>query len=198
MDKKQLKRKLKELPVNLGVGGLALVFSLAEGGIVTLDEILKGPGRGLGKSLNRISKLKTFWDYYDELKELKEDSARTILWRLQKRGLVKKKERKYQLTALGIKVVEIFQKKQEAQQKNSWDGKWRMVIFDIPEKKRDDRNWLRWQLIGYDYKLLQKSVFVGKQPLEENFYGEIIIRKLNPYIRLMTMGEIDDEKILNF
>ena len=73
-----------------------------------------------------------------------------------------------------------------------------MVIFDIPEKKRDDRNWLRWQLIGYDYKLLQKSVFVGKQPLEENFYGEIIIRKLNPYIRLMTMGEIDDEKILNF
>ena len=115
MDKKQLKRKLKELPVNLGVGGLALVFSLAEGGIVTLDEILKGPGRGLGKSLNRISKLKTFWDYYDELKELKEDSARTILWRLQKRGLVKKKERKYQLTALGIKVVEIFQKKQEAE-----------------------------------------------------------------------------------
>jgi hypothetical protein len=67
-------------------------------------------------------------------------------------------------------------------------------MFDIPEKMREKRDWLRNQLSNLEYKSLQKSVFIGKQPLEEVFFREIIDRNLHQYIRLVTVGEIDDEK----
>lgn len=197
MNKRQLKEKIKELPANISIIGMALLFSLAEGGVVALDEILKGPRQGLSKSYDRILRLKTFWDYYDELKDLKENSVRTILWRLQKKGLVKKKEKKYCLTLEGSKIIKIFHTK-KIKKTESWDGKWRIVMFDIPERKREWRDWLRWQLLIWEYKPLQKSVFIGKQALEEDFYSKIIEQGLNQFIKLITIGEIDDEDILKF
>lgn len=37
-----------------------------------------------------------------------------------------------------------------------------IVIFDIPEKKRKVRDWIRGQLSLWDYTMLQKSVWIGK------------------------------------
>jgi len=196
MNKKQLKEKIKDLPANVGIIGLALLLGLAKSGAVALSEILEGPGRGMRRSLKRIEETKSFWDYYDELKGLKKNSARTILWRLEQKGLVKKKEGDYKLTLQGFKVVKVFQKKEIKEQ--SWDGKWRLIMFDIPEKKREERIWLRFRLVVWDYKPIQKSVFIGKYPIEEDFYSEIIARGLNQFVRLITIGEIDDEEILNF
>lgn len=195
MNKKQLKEKIRDLPVNLSLVSLALLFGLAEKGAAVTSEILAGPGRGL-RGYRRITAMKTFWDYYDELKDLKENSARTILWRLQKKGLVKKRENKYRLTSEGLKIIKSFQAKKIKEE--PWDGKWRLVMFDIPEKKREERAWLHYRLLIWDYKPLQKSVFIGKQPIEEDFYSEIIGRGLNQFIRLLTIGEIDDEDVLNF
>ena len=195
MNKKQLKEKIKELPVDLSIAGFALLLGLAERGAVLFSEIFEGPSRGMMKSYRRISKMKNFWDYYDELKNLKQNSARTILWRLQKKGLIERSKNSYKLTRLGLKTIRTFQ---ERQSEKLWDGKWRLIMFDIPEKKREDRNWLRWQLVSLDYKPLQKSIFIGKQPMEEDFYEEMLIRKLNQCVRLMTIGEIDDEEFLEF
>ena len=192
ISRKQLKRKLKELPQNLSMAGLALILSLAEGGANALSGILKGPREGIGKTYERILKLKSVQDYYEELKNLKENSARIILWRLEKKGLVAKKQKYYQLTNLGLKVVKKIQKVIE----QPWDGKWRIVMFDIPEKRRAERNWLRFQLVAFDYKPLQKSVFIGQKPLDEDFYKELLNRDLNQWVRLITVGEIDDEQIL--
>lgn len=46
---------------------------------------------------------------------------------------------------------------------DSWDGKWRIVIFDIPEKHRHIRDTFRNQLREFQFKRLQKSVWVGKK-----------------------------------
>jgi len=193
---KRIKQKLKELPQNLSMAGLALILSLAESGATTLSGILRGPKEGVGKTYERVIKLKSIQDYYEELKNLKENSVQTILWRLKKKGLVTKKQiekqKYYQLTNLGLKVAGEIKKIIE----QPWDGKWRIVMFDIPEKKRIERKWLRFQLLAFDYKPLQKSVFIGQKPLDEEFYKELINRKLNQYIRLVTVGEIDDEQIL--
>jgi hypothetical protein len=191
--KRQIKNKLKELPANIGFASIAALICLAEGGATAFDEILKGPGRGLGRSYERILRQKNFWDYYEELKELKKNSARTMLWRLEKKGLVKKKEKQYQLTVQGLKIVKIIKKEGV---KKEWDGKWRMVMFDIPEKKRDETNWLRYQLVAMDYKPLQKSVFIGKEPIEEDIFKDLMNHNIIRYIRMITVGEIDDGEIL--
>src|SRR3989344_7174587 len=41
-----------------------------------------------------------------------------------------------------------------------WDGKWRVVIFDIPEARRTLRNRLRDMLLQIGFVQLQKSVWV--------------------------------------
>jgi len=148
---------------------LALLLGLAEKGMLTLSGIL-------------------------DLGNFKENSARTTLWRLRKKGLIKKKEKNFQLTSLGLEIVETFKDEKPVEKK--WDGKWRLVMFDIPEKKRNHRNWLRFELCSLDYKLLQKSVFMGQQPIDEEVYREIIERGLDDFIRLITVGEIDDDEIL--
>lgn len=45
-------------------------------------------------------------------------------------------------------------------EKGKWDGLWRVVIFDIPEKKRVARDFLRAKLRELDFYKLQKSVLV--------------------------------------
>jgi hypothetical protein len=192
--KKILKEEIRELPVNLSILGLALILGLAERGVAAISEILEGPGRGISKSYRKISEMKDYWDYYGELKDFKENSARTILWRLQNKGLVRKKGKNYELTVLGLKIAKIFRDKKFVEK--VWDGKWRIVMFDIPEKKRQQRNWLRFELYTLDYKPLQKSVFMGQQPIDEDIYQEIMERGLHNYIRLITVGEIDDDEIL--
>lgn len=196
MNKKQLKEKIKDLPVNISVVGLALLLGLGKGGAVAVSEILKGPGRGMRRSLKKIEEAKGFWDYYDELKNLKESSARTTLWRLEKKGLVKKEQSKYQLTFRGTKIVKNFQTKEIKEE--IWDGRWRLIMFDIPEKKRESRDWLRYQLLTWDYKPLQKSVFIGKHQIEKDLYSEFIERGLKQFVRLMIVGDIDDEDFLDF
>lgn len=57
-----------------------------------------------------------------------------------------------------------------------WDGKWRIVIFDIPEKHKNLRHALRWKLREWEFILWQKSVWVSKKDIVEplrNFIKEI-------------------------
>lgn len=41
-----------------------------------------------------------------------------------------------------------------------WDKRWRIVIFDIPEKDRELRNIIRHRLYNLGFQQIQKSVFV--------------------------------------
>jgi len=45
----------------------------------------------------------------------------------------------------------------------TWDGKWRIVIFDIPEKHRRVRNTLRSKLKTWGFSPWQKSVWASKK-----------------------------------
>ena|SRR3989344_4591614 len=49
----------------------------------------------------------------------------------------------------------------------NWDGKWRIVIFDIPEKHRKLRNSLRIQLRQWQFQPWQKSVWASKKNVSE-------------------------------
>ncbi|MEK7101834.1 MAG: CRISPR-associated endonuclease Cas2, partial [Patescibacteria group bacterium] len=48
-----------------------------------------------------------------------------------------------------------------------WDGKWRVVIFDIREKRRRIRQKLRILLAGAGMVRLQDSVWVHPHPCDE-------------------------------
>lgn len=44
-----------------------------------------------------------------------------------------------------------------------WDGKWRLVIWDIPEKRKKVRDLLRYQLKQLGFEKIQNSVWASKK-----------------------------------
>lgn len=78
-----------------------------------------------------------------------------------------------------------------------WNGKWWVVIFDIPQKYRIAREALRGKLKQLGFKQLQKSVWVHpykcktEVKLLRNFFG---LKKEN--IRIMIVEKIEDDVTL--
>lgn len=90
-----------------------------------------------------------------------------LIWRLRKEGFVEKTkdldENKIilKLTEKGREYLKI----ESALSNESWDGKWRLVMFDIPENKRRLRNTLRQKLKEWGFKYWQKSLWASKKDL---------------------------------
>lgn len=77
--------------------------------------------------------------------------------------------------------------------KHPWDHKWRIVIFDIPEKQRVARDALRFRLKKLGFYELQKSVFVYPFHCQDevDFITEFF--QLRPYVRYGLLESIDNE-----
>ena len=89
------------------------------------------------------------------------------------------------ITNLGAKIVKGTKfRPSELPEK---DGVIRLVIFDIPEKERKKRLWLRLELLACDYGLLQKSVWVGYCPLPKDFLDSLEYLNLRPYVQIFSI-----------
>jgi len=76
---------------------------------------------------------------------------------------------------------------------NSWDGKWRLVIFDIPEKLKKARDALRWKLKELGFYELQKSVFVFPYECKDEIDFIIEFFNLRKFVRYGILENIDNE-----
>jgi len=98
----------------------------------------------------------------------------------------KKKIRQFSIDALKI----------EAPRK--WDGKWRVLIFDIPTTKfyNNARNALRYKIKELDFYQLQKSVWIHPFPCE----GEILFvaetYNVQKHIEILTVEKLLHENLV--
>jgi len=83
-----------------------------------------------------------------------------------------------------------------------WDGKWRIVIFDVPEERKNARNALREKLKNLGFCELQKSVFVHPFSCKDQIDFIIEFFELRPNVRYGVLESIDNElhlkNIFNF
>lgn len=122
-------------------------------------------------------------------KKIKEITIRQILRRLRKQGFVEKKGNKYFLTRTGRLIMEYVMKRRKALNVK-WDGKYRVVIFDIPEKERKMRNWLRQELYLLNYQKLQESVFIGKYPLPADLIKDLKRSKIGNCVNYLLVDKV--------
>jgi len=125
------------------------------------------------QSLNRaIRRL-----YESKLVDYKENRDGTISVILNDRG--RKRALRYNLDSIQIK------------QPATWDGLWRIVIFDIPEDFKRGRDALARKLRQMGFRAIQRSVFIHPYECwdEVNFIIEVF--NLRPYVRLIQAKEID-------
>lgn len=91
---------------------------------------------------------------------------------LEYAGLVKtfgeRGRRKVELTDKGRTTIEkVYANEYRIPEPAFWDGKWRVIIFDIREKRRRTRDRLRLLLSGAGFLRLQDSVWIYPHPCDE-------------------------------
>lgn len=74
-----------------------------------------------------------------------------------------------------------------------WDKKWRLVMFDVPEKKKRIREVIRAKLKELEFFELQKSVFVHPFDCKDEINFIIEIFEARPFVRFAVIESIDNE-----
>lgn len=99
-----------------------------------------------------------------------EEYCRTILNRMRADGLVESGERGvWGITKQGKEFIHFIGEKNKKPIPTSRAESDTIVVFDVPEKEREKRAQLRFELAARGFSALQKSVWLGKGPLDKEF-----------------------------
>lgn len=118
--------------------------------------------------------------YQERVIDYKENDDGTINIVLTKEG--QKKALKFKLDEMEIKIPP------------KWDGRWRVVIFDIPDRFKKAREALRKKLRDLGFIKLQESVFVLPYECEDeiNFITEVFL--IRSFVRFMKVASFTNEE----
>jgi phenylacetic acid degradation operon negative regulatory protein len=115
-----------------------------------------------------------------------------FIYRLKRDGLVShgRKGKFFMLTSKGRELLRDLRSKNLPHIKygdNQAEDTWKIFIFDIPERERYKRNWLRMVLRNLNFKMLQKSVWLGKTALPQEFINDLKKIELISYIEIFCI-----------
>lgn len=120
---------------------------------------------------------------------LKKSAISQALKRLRERDLIEQildsGDLMYKLSAAGQELL-YFQKDDE----KTWDGKWRIIIFDIPENQRHIRRILRGKLKEWGFMPWQKSVWATKRNIMDKLKKLIEELNVNEWIALIESDNV--------
>ena len=135
---------------------------------------------------------------YTAWKDINERELKLAIKRLYESKLVSKvknsdKTVSFVLSEGGKKIVLTYNIDKIKIQKTKWDGKWRIVTFDIPEKLKPVREDIREYLKKFGFREFQRSTFII--PFECRKEVEYLVEFFNirRYVRYMEVGYIDNE-----
>lgn len=123
----------------------------------------------------------------------------STLSNLKKRKLINHNEKmqNFSLTPRGKKQA-FFSKnkikslifKQKKSKKEKWDGYWRIVVFDVPEKLKRTREALRDLLKDIGFYKLQGSVWVYPYKIPEFLDETLNDNQIKKYVRFLLVKEV--------
>ena len=155
---------------------------------------------GLALSLNRSPR-----GYFKILKGMSaewKDINRRVLARsikaLYQSNLIKQKDNKdgtttFILSKEGREVALVYNLETMIIPKTKWDGRWRVVIFDIPERLKKVRDTLRYQLKKLGFLELQHSVFVFPFECTNEIEYVVEFYNIRRFVRFIEAYKIDNE-----
>ena len=108
-------------------------------------------------------------------------NGKTIV-KITKKGEIK-------LRAFAIDLIEI-------KKPNKWDGKWRLVMFDIPIRFTKGREALRYHLKELDFLQFQKSAWIYPYPCEDEVIFIADFFGIGKYVEVLTAENISREEKL--
>ncbi len=132
-----------------------------------------------------------YWEQYKDKK--KKERFTDMVRNLKNRGYLNVKDLKNRkalmITPKGIYKIFNIELKTNYQNRRP-DKKWQMVLFDIPEKLRKNRDLFRKQLKCLGYQNLQKSIWICPYDVLKPTQQLIKNYKLDRFVRLLLVEEI--------
>jgi DNA-binding transcriptional regulator PaaX len=120
--------------------------------------------------------------------------------KLQRRGLVEKVEKDGRITVKitdkGKQELLWFDVLKFKPEKTTWDGKWRMVFFDVEEKNKRKRESLRGYLERLGMKRIQDSVYISPFDVfrEVRYLREVM--DIPHVVKLVEVSYLENEEDL--
>jgi DNA-binding transcriptional regulator PaaX len=189
-DEKKVHRETitREIPrPDISVAQIILLI-LAQTGRVGFSDLMKHP---LTKDLGAIRSENSFY---------------TALARLKRRRLIARAtDRAYEITPAGeYAALKAYVRKEFTQTEKkvdtekisskkspTWDGRWRIVFFDVPESKRPVRDYIRGVLKRQGFKEFQRSMWLYPYKIPPFMSKLLADPQIRKYTRLMTTYDID-------
>lgn len=75
----------------------------------------------------------------------------------------------------------------------TWDGKWRIVLLDLPEKRKAERESLRYLLKKAGFACLKNSAWISPYPFEYMFENIKKDLELTSEMIIITTNSLDKE-----
>ncbi|WP_170008653.1 phenylacetic acid degradation operon negative regulatory protein PaaX [Bacillus fonticola] len=115
-----------------------------------------------------------------------EQSVRVSISRMMKQGWVQvRKEGNrsyYSLTERGVERIDEAAHRIFKFKPDEWDGKWRMLIYTIPEEKRNLRDELRKELVWSGFGTITNSCWVSPNDLTRQVFALMDAYDIRPYV----------------
>ncbi|MEK7461947.1 MAG: CRISPR-associated endonuclease Cas2 [Patescibacteria group bacterium] len=123
--------------------------------------------------------------------------VRSSASKLVKKGLLEYKDGRYELTKDGEKKLRLWELQEyQIKRPHKWDKKWRVIIFDIPEKKKKVRHQIRHLFISAGFFRLQDSVWVYPYDCEDIIGLLKTDLGVGKDLLYMIVDEIENDKYL--
>ncbi|MDO8474009.1 MAG: hypothetical protein Q7S62_00420 [bacterium] len=146
----------------------------------------------LGRQRKILKELGREWQKIDE-KKIKDEIRQLYQSRMIQRKENSDGSETLLLTKKGKLKALTFHFEHLKIKKENWDGKWRLVIFDIPEKIRAGRNALRRKLRDLGFYELQKSALIFPYACEKELKFIIEFFGMRRFVRVCIVQSIDNE-----
>ena len=116
---------------------------------------------------------------------------------LEKGLMAKNKEGFLRITSEGKRLLrQIELTDYEIKKKKKWDFKWRLLIFDIPERLKNKRVKIRRSLFSVGFIRLQDSVWIYPYPCDDFVALLKAELKIGKDLLYLVVEEIENEKTL--
>ena len=76
---------------------------------------------------------------------------------------------------------------------NNWDGNWRIIILDLPEERKSEREALRYLLKKAGFICIKNSVWISMYPYENLFINIKKDLNLKTEMMIIVTSKLDEE-----
>lgn len=112
---------------------------------------------------------------------------------LVKKGFLSEKDGKLRLTPRGLSTLAILEAQYSTKRPSRWDGRWRVLAFDVPEYRKGIRDKIRRTLVHIGFVRLQDSVWAYPYDCEDLIVLLKADLKIGKDVLYMIVDEIEGD-----